>query len=147
MKIISNSGRGTPSNWDQDQGKTKVTGPRSHVPTPWCCGPNSSLPSSAVHSHLARSGCQATHWISPGDTGEDCKDEPSLQGKPPRNARQCFPLRPAHTLTNHRSKVWGSSAWVTFSTPTAWQAQLPVKALRLMRAPLAGCREGALSYL
>ena len=87
MKITSNSGRGTLFNRDQDQGKTKVTGPRSHMPTPWCSGPDSSLPSSAVHSHLARSGCQATHWISPADTGEDCKDEPSLQ----ETSQKCQP--------------------------------------------------------
>lgn len=36
---------------------------------------------------------------------------------------------------------------MTFSPPTAWQAQLPVKALGLMRAHLARCRQGALSYL
>lgn len=88
MKITSNSGRGTPSNRDQDQGKIKVTGPRSHMPTTWSSGPKSRLPSSAVHSHLARSGCQATHGISPGNTREDCKDEPSLQ----ETSQKCQPV-------------------------------------------------------
>lgn len=146
MKITSNSGRRTPSNWDQDRERSRWQVQEARCPLPGAVDPTAACPP-LLCTHTSHAQAARPHTGSPQETGEDCKDEPSLQEKPPRNASQCFSLRPAHTLTNHRNKVWGSSTWVTFSTPAAWQAQLPVKALRLMRAHLAGCREGALSYL
>ena len=145
MKITSNSGRGTPSNRDQDQGKIKVTGPRSHMPTTWSSGPKSRLPSSAVHSHLARSGCQATHGISPGNTREDCKDEPSLQ----ETSQKCQPV-PLPLPRPHTNKPQEQSLGLVrlgdVLTSCSPAGTASGEGTRLMPARWAGCREGALSY-
>ena len=134
-------GEGTPSNQDQDQGKIKVTGPRSHMPTTWSSGPKGRLPSSAVHSHLARSGCQATHGISPGNPREDWKDEPSLQ----ETSQKCQPV-PLPLPRPHTNKPQEQSLGLV-RLGAVLTSRSRVKALGLVPARWAGCREGALSYL
>ena len=114
-------------------------------PLPGALDPKAACPP-LLCTHTSHAQAARPHTAFPQETpGKTARMNPVCR-KPPRNASRCLSLCPAHTLTNHRNKVWGSSAWVTFSPPAARQAQLPVKALGLMRARWAGCREGALSY-